>query len=204
MGVTQVSKPSPPAREGARSVSTITVCSVVLSALGVLIVSGCGGSGSLNLSYFRRCLAKDEHFAVFIEATSKRSDFALRSLPSKARNEGFVALVSGVSEPGLKASPQGVVFVLLREMSDAVAKRWGAYLSAYKIYGDNGELRPRSGRAAYAWVLGQVNPPPSEASRAERARWVRLWGRTQQHATQVWLRCVGVKVRPNYPPAPTT
>jgi hypothetical protein len=182
----------------------VILSSVVLSALGVLIVSGCGGSRGLDLSDFRRCLAKDQHFAVFIDGASTGSDFALRSLPSEARSKGFVALVSGVSEPGLKASRQGVVFVLLREKSAALAKRWGAFLAAYKIYGENGEFRPRIGRAAYAWVLGQVNPPPSKESRAERARWVRLWGRTQQHAARVWLRCVGVKVPPNYPPAPTS
>jgi len=199
-----VSEPNVHAREGGRRVSMITGWCVVLGALGVLIISGCGGSGGLSLSYFRRCLAKDQHFAVFIEGASTGSDFALRSLPSEARRQGFVALVSGVSRPGLKASRRGVVFVLLSEVSDALAKKWGAYLSAYKIYGDNGELRPRTGRAAYAWVLGQVNPPPSRASRAERAHWVKLWGRTQQHAGRVWLRCVGVKVGPNYPRAPTS
>src|SRR5437660_11268414 len=77
-GLTHASKPKVRARKSARGPS-ITACCAVLGALFVLIAGGCGGSGDLNLSDFRRCLAQDQHFAVFIEGASTGSDFALRS-----------------------------------------------------------------------------------------------------------------------------
>jgi hypothetical protein len=178
-------------------------------ALVVLVLSGCGGTGAgtSTLTHFRHCVAKDDHFAVFIDGASTGSDFALGSLPREARQQSFIALVSGLQ--GQTASRRGVVFVLLWERSYTEAVKWGAHLAAYKVSGYDGNLRPRRGRGAYAWMIGRVNVgrvtgPSSPTKRKARAQWIKRWGQTNKYAGRVWLHCVGLKLRPNSPPPPTS
>jgi hypothetical protein len=170
-------------------------------ALVAVVLAGCGSNKSLqDLSEVQSCLAKDDHFSVFLDGSAATADFALGTLPADIRRRSFVALVDRVGTvartPG---SRQGVVLALLREDNHALARRWRTYLRVHVIAGNRGGLKPARGEA-YGWVVGRIRPRTKISG--ARAQWVREWGTTQQYAYRVLLVCFGSTPPVGYPPLP--